>query len=156
MTAIIRSTFACALLLLAAGCTTTPETTGKIDPTIATFVEPKDIKWVSNAAGTNESAVLYGDPAKPGLYVVRTKWKAGNMSRPHFHPNDRLIVVLSGTWWVGTGDVFDPASTVPMGPGTQVLHYGKKIHYDGAKDGDTVIQIHGIGPATNTPAERKP
>jgi quercetin dioxygenase-like cupin family protein len=100
--------------------------------------------------------VLYGDPTKPGLYITRNKWKAGNMSRPHFHPNDRLIVVLSGTWWVGTGDVFDPNNTVPMRAGTYVTHYAKKIHYDGAKDEDTIIQIHGIGPAASTPAERKP
>jgi hypothetical protein len=151
-----RLSIALALAVLAAACATTPAHTGKIDPTIATFIEPKDIKWVPNAAGTAESAVLYGDPNKPGLYVVRNKWKAGNMSRPHFHPNDRLIVVLEGTWWVGTGDVFEHTTTVPMGPGTQVLHIGKKIHYDGAKDGDTIIQIHGMGPATNTPAERKP
>lgn len=151
----VRLSIAFALAFAAAGCAT-PERVGSIDPTIVSFIEPKDIKWVPNAAGTNETAVLYGDPSKPGLYVVRYKWKAGNMSRPHFHPNDRLIVVLSGTWWVGTGDVFDPDSTVPMGPGTQVTHYGKKIHYDGAKDGDTIIQIHGMGPATSTPAERKP
>ena len=151
----VRLSIAFALAFAAAGCAT-PERVGSIDPTIVSFIEPKDIKWVPNAAGTNETAVLYGDPSKPGLYVVRYKWKAGNMSRPHFHPNDRLIVVLSGTWWVGTGDVFYPDSTVPMGPGTQVTHYGKKIHYDGAKDGDTIIQIHGMGPATSTPAERKP
>ena len=151
-----RFTIAFALVFALAGCAATPEPVGKIDPKIASFIEPKDIKWVPNAAGTAESAVLYGDPSKPGLYIVRNKWKAGNMSRPHFHPNDRLIVVLSGTWWVGTGNVFDPNSTVPMGPGTQVTHYGKGIHYDGAKDGDTIIQIHGMGPATSTPAERKP
>ena len=151
----VRLSIAFALAFAAAGCAT-PERVGSIDPTIVSFIEPKDIKWVPNAAGTNETAVLYGDPSKPGLYVVRYKWKAGNMSRPHFHPNDRLIVVLSGTWWVGTGDVYDPNSTVSMGPGTQVAHYGKKIHYDGAKDGDTIIQIHGMGPATSTPAERKP
>ena len=152
----IRSTVACGLLSIAAGCATAPENTGKIDPTIASYIEAKDIKWVSNAAGTNESAVLYGDPNKPGLYIVRLRWKAGNMSRPHFHPNDRLIQVLSGTWWVGTGDVYDPNNTVPMRAGTYVVHYGKKIHYDGAKDEDAVIQLTGIGPATSTPAERKP
>ena len=156
MSVLTRSIIACALILAVAGCATTVENTGKIDPAIASYVEAKDIKWVPNAAGTAESAVLYGDPSKPGLYIVRNKWKAGNMSRPHFHPNDRLIVVLSGTWWVGTGDVFDPASTVPMRAGTQVTHYAKKIHYDGAKDEDTFIQIHGMGPATSTPAERKP
>jgi oxalate decarboxylase/phosphoglucose isomerase-like protein (cupin superfamily) len=154
MTVITRFIIACALACAAAGCATEP--VGKLDPKIATYIEATDIKWVPNAAGTNEQAVLYGDPNKPGLYVVRLKWKAGNMSRPHFHPNDRLIVVLSGTWWVATGDVFDPNNTVPMRAGTQVYHYGKQIHYDGAKDEDAIIQLTGMGPATTTPAERKP
>ena len=154
MALITRSFIVCALALAAAGCATEP--VGKLDPKIATYIEPKDIKWVPNAAGTNETMVLYGDPNEPGLYIVRLKWKAGNMSRPHFHPNDRLIVVLSGTWWVGTGDVFDPNNTVPMRAGTQVYHYGKQIHYDGAKDEDAIIQLTGMGPATTTPAERKP
>jgi quercetin dioxygenase-like cupin family protein len=48
-------------------------------------------------------AVLYGDPSKPGPYIMRIKWLPGNMSRPHFHPNDRFFVVLAGTWWMGTG-----------------------------------------------------
>jgi len=30
------------------------------------------------------------------------------MSRPHFHPNDRFFVVIVGTWWMGTGEKFDP------------------------------------------------
>jgi hypothetical protein len=44
---------------------------------------------------------------------------------------------------------------VPMPAGTYVVHYGKGIHYDGAKDGDTIIMLHGMGPATSTPAEKK-
>jgi hypothetical protein len=116
---------------------------------------PPDIKLSKNAAGTNEQTLLFGDPSKPGPYVVRLKWLAGNMSRPHFHPNDRFIAVLSGTWWVGSGDKYDPDNTVPMPAGTFVVHYGKQIHYDGAKNEDTVIQIWGMGPATSTPAEKR-
>ena len=44
---------------------------------------------------------------------------------------------------------------VPMPTGTFVRHVGKQIHYDGAKDGDTVLEIVGMGPATATPAEAK-
>jgi len=40
-----------------------------IDCSVADFKTPADIKWVRNAAGTNESAVLFGDPSKPGPYV---------------------------------------------------------------------------------------
>ena len=126
-----------------------------IDRTAVDFQTASEINWVKNQAGTNESAVLFGDPSKPGPYVVRLKWLPGNMSRPHFHPNDRFFVVLSGTWWVGTGEKFDPDSTVPMRAGSYVIHYGNKIHYDGAKDEEAVIQVWGVGPATSTPAEKK-
>ena len=126
-----------------------------LDRTAVDFIPPSEIKWVRNAAGTNESAVLFGDPSKPGPYVVRLRWLKGNMSRPHFHPNDRFFVVISGTWWMGTGTTFDPNSTVPAPAGSYVIHYANKVHYDGAKDEETVIQVWGMGPATSTPAEKK-
>jgi hypothetical protein len=127
----------------------------ELDRAAVEFTPPSEIKWVRNAAGTNESAVLFGDPSKPGPYVVRLKWLPGNMSRPHFHPNDRFFVVLSGTWWMGTGDTFDPDSTVPAPAGSYVIHYGGKVHYDGAKGEETIIQVWGMGPATSTPAEKR-
>ena len=116
---------------------------------------PAEITWIRNPAGTNEQAILFGDPYKPGPYVIRIKWLAGNMSRPHFHPNDRFFVVLSGTWWMGTGDKFDPESTVPAPAGSYVIHYGGKVHYDGAKGEDAIIQVWGMGPATSTPAGKR-
>src|SRR5438270_6379676 len=126
-----------------------------LDPKAITIQLPKDIKWVSNPNAGAETAVLLGDPNKPGLYVILQKWLPHHNSRPHFHPNDRYVTVLSGTWWVGTGPKYDPDSTVPMQTGTYVTHFGKQIHYDGAKDGDTVLEIVGMGPATSTPAEQK-
>jgi hypothetical protein len=127
----------------------------ELDRAAVAFTPTSEIKWVRNAAGTNESAVLFGDPSRPGPYVVRLKWLPGNMSRPHFHPNDRFFVVLSGTWWMGTGDTFDPDSTVPAPAGSYVIHYGGKVHYDGAKGEETIIQVWGMGPATSTPAEKR-
>src|SRR5262249_54057874 len=133
----------------------TPALAADVARTAVDFKTPADIKWVRNAAGTNESAVLFGDPSKPGPYVVRVKWLPGNMSRPHFHPNDRFFAVLSGTWWMGTGETFDPDKTVPVPAGSYVVHYGGKVHFDGAKDEETIIQVWGMGPATSTPAEKR-
>jgi len=45
--------------------------------------------------------------------------------------------------------------TVPVPAGSYVIHYGNKIHYDGAKNEDVVIQVWGMGPATSTPAEKR-
>jgi len=97
--------------------------------------------------------VLMGDPDKPGPYIVLVKWLPGNFSRPHFHPNDRFITVLKGTWWVGTGTKFDISQTVPMPAGTFVTHFGKQIHWDGAKDEEAMLLITGQGPATTTRVE---
>ena len=38
-----------------------------------------------------------------------------------------------------------------MPAGSFVTHYGKQVHWDGAKDVDTVLLIVGEGPATATP-----
>jgi hypothetical protein len=118
-------------------------------------IKPTEIKWVRNAAGTQERAVLFGDPSKAEPYVARIKWLPGNMSRPHFHPNDRHFVVISGTWWLGSGEKFDPNSTVPAPAGTYVYHKAKGIHYDGAKTEEVVIQVWGMGPDQSTAAEVK-
>jgi quercetin dioxygenase-like cupin family protein len=94
--------------------------------------------------------VLYGDPTKSGPYAVRNRFLPGAFSRPHYHPNDRFILVLSGTWWVGTGDKFDPDSTKPLPAGSFVVHYAGKIHYDGAKNEPCEVLIYGDGPGTST------
>src|SRR5207302_3913881 len=123
------------------------------DPSAATIKLPDQIEWKDN--GGNRTANLAGDPGKPGLYVQMLTWKKGNnFSRPHFHPNDRLITVLSGTWWVGSGNKFDPANlTVPMKEGTFVTHFAKGVHWDGAKEEDATLLIIGEGPGTSTLVE---
>ncbi len=133
-----------------------PKNTGPYtggDPTSLTLLTPDEIMWKDNPG--NRVVTLAGDPTKSGIYVQMLTWKKGNFSRPHFHPNDRFFMVLSGTWWVGTGSKFDPANlTVPMREGTFVTHFAKGVHWDGAKDEDATIVIIGEGPATNIPVEQ--
>ncbi len=125
----------------------------ELNPAALVYTLPPQIHWVVGGGGALH-AVLVGDPDKPGLYIELVKWTPHHMSHPHFHPHDRYITVLSGTWWVGTGRKFDVESTVAMPPGTFVVHYGGQIHFDGAKDTDAVLEIVGEGPATATPAEQ--
>jgi hypothetical protein len=130
-------------------------TPAPLNPAAINIQLPKDIKWKESESGS-ATYVVAGDPNKPGaFYAVLTKWHAGHSSRPHFHQNDRFVQVLSGTWWVGTGAKYDPDHTTPVPTGSFVTHYGKQIHYDGAKEGDTVLLIMGQGPAASTPAEVK-
>ena len=130
--------------------------TAELNPAAVIYKLPDQIPWGPvNPAGA-QSAVVVGDPSKPGFYMVYNRWTKGNhFSRPHFHPNDRYIVVLQGTWWVGSGPKFDPANSTPMPAGSFVTHFGKQVHWDGAKDEDAVLLIMGEGPATSTAAEEK-
>jgi hypothetical protein len=142
-------------LAVARGSAQTPATGGNdLDPKVLAYKLPDQITWKDDPMGA-KMAVMAGDPSKPGLYVVLMKWTPNHMSHPHWHPNDRFITVISGTWWVGTGAKFDPDKTVPMPAGSFVTHFGKQIHYDGAKDSEAVLEIVGEGPATATPAEAK-
>lgn len=128
----------------------------ELDPAAVTYILQDQIRWSSPSPTGAQSAVLVGDPSKDGLYVQMVKWLAGNhFSHPHFHPHDRFITVLKGTWWVGTGRKFDPGATVPMPAGTFVTHYGQHVHFDGAKNEDAILLIVGEGPGTSTPAEIK-
>ncbi len=71
------------------------------------------------------------------------------MSAPHYYESDRLCVVVSGTWWVTSGDVFDPNSTVPVKAGSFVHRIARTSHYDGVKAGEpepVVIAICVIRP----------
>lgn len=90
---------------------------------------------------------VYGDPSKPGVYVIRVMFLPGTMSMPHYHPEDRLATVLKGTWWTGTGKDFDPGITEPIRAGGYMMHPAGAAHYDGAKDEEVILQIAGVGPS---------
>lgn len=107
----------------------------------------EQIKW-SNPFGTGvEVAILAGDPNKPGaIYVQRVKFPPGMFSTPHYHPEDRYVTVIKGTWYTGTGETFDPDKAVPLKAGSYMMHPAKAVHWDGAKDEEVIVQIIGIGP----------
>lgn len=114
-------------------------------------VTPEQVVWTDRAGFEGvKFASIAGDPSKPGLYIIRAKFSPGRMTRPHWHPEDRHVVVLSGTWYMGEGDTFDPAKTIPLKPGSYAMHPAKAHHYDGAKDEEVIVQIFGYGPSGTT------
>lgn len=114
-------------------------------------VTPEDVVWNDRPGYEGvKFATIQGDPSKPGIYVIRAKFSPGTMTRPHWHPEDRYVIVVAGTWYTGEGDNFDPDKTVPLKAGSFMLHPAKAHHYDGAKDEEVIVQIIGIGPSSTT------
>jgi quercetin dioxygenase-like cupin family protein len=131
-----------------------PAAAAELNPKAIAIRQADEIQWrdPTGAAPTNQK-ILFGDPAKPGYYMYMNRFKPGTFSKPHFHPNDRFITVLQGTWYVGTGNTWDKDATVAVKAGGAVTHFAKEVHYDGAKDEEVVVLITGQGPATSTPVE---
>jgi hypothetical protein len=116
------------------------------DPAALVFKAPDQIPWQGDKRFGSLIYVISGDPTKPGPYALLVKWLPNHMSTPHQHPNERRITVVSGTWWVGTGKTYSPDTTFPIPAGSVVTHFAKQWHYDGAKDGEVILEITGEGP----------
>ena len=122
------------------------------DPSHIVFTAPKDVKWKMGTG--SDQAVIFGDPDKPGLYGILIRWHPGQFSRPHFHNTDRYAYVISGTWWVSSSDTYDLSKTYPMPAGSVVTDLANTVHFDGAKDGDALLVLVGMGPVTTTPVKK--
>jgi hypothetical protein len=114
---------------------------------------PDQFQWklaLPNApAQSVETVPVFGATDKPGPYVVLIKWYPGYMSAPHTYVTDRLCFVISGTWWVNSGENFEPDATVPVPAGGFVRRVAHTPHYDGVKKGGkepAVIGIFGQAP----------
>jgi quercetin dioxygenase-like cupin family protein len=113
-------------------------------------IAPEDVRFKSPLGIGPEQAVLFGDPSKPGLYVIRVRFPPGAHSNPHFHSRDRHATVIKGVWWNGVGEELDFNKAIPMKAGSYVLHPANGVHWDGAGDEEVVVQIIGEGPVETT------
>ena len=111
-----------------------------------------EIKWNADTKQTGkvESIVLAGDPQKEGLYTMRVKIPAGTKLLPHWHPENRTAVILSGTFYYSYGDSFNEDKLKEMPPGTFFTEPAKQPHFAYAKKGDVIIQVTGWGPTGTT------
>jgi hypothetical protein len=112
------------------------------------LITPGGLKWVDGPPGLPPGvkvAVLFGDPSKAGMpYTIRAKMGDGYTIPPHWHPTDENVTVLSGTLIVGKGDSLTKAG-MELPAGSYMRMPKEMRHYAIAK-GDTVLQIHGVGP----------
>ena len=111
-------------------------------------VLPEEIEWQPFAAFPQSVrlAVVVGDPAKPGPYVIRVKVPAGVRLMPHRHPEDRIYTVMSGVFYIGLGDQFDGDRMRAYPPGSVLVLPGDTYHFHWAKSGEYVSQVTGMGP----------
>lgn len=58
-------------------------------------VTPDELKCVTSPSGLLVGRIA-GDPSKPGVYTLQVKFPAAEEATPHFYPDERVMVVVSG------------------------------------------------------------
>jgi quercetin dioxygenase-like cupin family protein len=109
------------------------------------MVSADAIKWTPASPGIS-SAVLSGSPGAEGsAFVLRLKMDDNVKVPPHWHPTDEHLTVLSGTFHMGVGETFDEGAASAMTVGAYAV-MPKEVRHFAWATGETVIQIHGVGP----------
>jgi hypothetical protein len=111
-------------------------------------VRPDDVKWGPAPPGLppgSQAAVLLGDPSKAVPYVLHAKLPDGYKVPPHWHSTDENVTVLKGTLMVGKGEKYSAAASEALPAGSFMRMPKEMRHFAWAK-GETIIQVHGIGP----------
>jgi len=110
-------------------------------------VTPGQVRWFTPAyyKDGRQRAQLFGDSSQGGVWVDRVKIPAGGRVLAHTHPQDELVTVIEGTWYLGEGERFDPAKLTGYPAGSFIVIPAGVPHFVAAKEGAVVVQLSGTG-----------
>jgi quercetin dioxygenase-like cupin family protein len=132
-----------AVLILAAITVTFADTNKK---EIIAFT-PQQVRWFTPSYYTDgrERAQLLGDSSQGGAWIDRVKIPAGKRVLAHTHPQDELVTVIEGTWYLGEGTKFDTTKLKGYPAGSFIVIPAGVAHFVAAKDGTVIVQLNGNG-----------
>jgi quercetin dioxygenase-like cupin family protein len=121
--------------------------TGAEVPENAITLTPEQMKWADNprVPGLGVAKIL-GDAKEPGPFVHRVKFPKGRTVKPHSHPDDRTYTVISGTWYIGWGEVYDESKMTALPAGSFYTEPADVPHFVATPDEEAIVQITGTGP----------
>lgn len=110
-------------------------------------VKASELRWqdVPSLPKGAQIAVIEGPMSEPVPFTVRLKFPANYRLPPHFHPAVERVTVLSGTFSMGMGDVFEASRAVAVEAGSMMIMHPGTPHF-AFTTGETVVQLHGSGP----------
>jgi hypothetical protein len=91
-----------------------------------------------------QRAHLFGDSSQGGTWIDRAKIPGGARVLAHTHPQDELVTVIEGTWYLGEGAKFDSAKLKGYPAGSFIVIPAGIPHFVAAKEETVVIQLSGI------------
>ncbi|HBJ85031.1 MAG TPA: hypothetical protein DDZ88_14405 [Verrucomicrobiales bacterium] len=120
----------------------------KTESAHAAFYPPADIQWKDGPASLPKGAkiaVLEGDPAKEGMFVMRVRVPDGFHIPAHTHPKPERVTVLQGTFKLAMGDHLKQSDARALPAGTYGVWPPGMVHAVWT-EGETIVQFHGMSP----------
>lgn len=115
---------------------------------------PESIEYKADANVPGVAvAVLAGNP-KQGAYAVRVKIAPGARLAPHYHPDERIVTIIAGSYYFAEGESFDEGALRGYGPGTVIVVPAGKAHFAAARDDGAIVQESGLGPTGHISVKR--
>ena len=110
-----------------------------------TGITAEQVRWFTPPyyKDGRQRAQLFGDSSQAGAWVDRVKMPAAMRVLAHTHPQDELITVIEGTWYVGEGERFDAAKLKGYPAGSFIVIPAGTPHFVATKDGPVVVQLSG-------------
>src|SRR5689334_2295960 len=114
-------------------------------PSDIVAVLPAQVPWFTPSYYTDgrQRAQLYGDSSKGGPWIDRVKIPSGSHVAAHTHPQDELVTIIEGTWYVGAGSKYDPATLKAYPAGSFVLIPAGLPHFVATKENPVIVQLSG-------------
>jgi quercetin dioxygenase-like cupin family protein len=108
---------------------------------------PQQVRWFTPPYYTDgrERAQLLGDSSQGGAWVDRVKLPAGKRVLAHTHPQDELVTVIEGTWYLGEGTKFNLINLKGYPAGSFIVIPAGVPHFVAAKEGAVIVQLNGNG-----------
>jgi len=92
-----------------------------------------------------QRAQLFGDSSRGGAWIDRVKIPDGARVLAHTHPQDELVTVIKGTWFVGEGAKFDTTRLKGYAEGSFIVIPAGTPHFVATREGMVVVQLNGTG-----------
>ena len=99
-------------------------------------------------------AVVSGDPAGTGPFVIRLRFPPGYAVPPHSHPADEHVTVVDGVVSIGMGSIADRDRMKVIPAGRSIVAPANMAHYASTTQGAT-LQISSRGPFQVTYVNRR-
>lgn len=108
---------------------------------------PAQVRWFTPPYYTDgrERAQLLGDSSQGGMWIDRVKMPAGARVLAHTHPQNEIVTVIEGTWYLGGGAKFSYENLKAYPAGSFIVIPAGKPHFVAAKDGTVIVQLNGNG-----------